>query len=82
MKTEKREAKIARPTEVAWTFRLHEDACSDRNIHCALYRQCLDVAVQADWSDWTCALCPLASDQTTKPKATDFAKRQRPDVGV
>ena len=48
-----------------------------RNVFCACYETCLDVAVKKNWRSWTCARCPLLStEQSQKPTADKFAHRR------
>lgn len=38
-----------------------------RNLDCPSYDGCLDVAVRADWLDWTCKACPGYTLRKEKP---------------
>lgn len=48
-----------------------------RNVFCACYESCLDVAVKKNWRSWTCARCPfMASENSQKPTAASYAHRR------
>lgn len=47
-----------------------------RNVFCACYETCLDVAVKKNWRSWTCGACPLLAEQSQKPTAEKFANRR------
>ena len=47
-----------------------------RNVFCACYETCLDVAVKKNWRSWTCSGCPLLAEQSQKPTADRYANRR------
>ena len=48
-----------------------------RNVFCACYESCLDVAVKKNWRSWSCASCPLLNRESSqKPTAEKFAHRR------
>ena len=46
-----------------------------RNVFCHHYNGCLDHAMREDWSDWTCARCPIFRE-AGNVSATQFARDQ------
>lgn len=48
-----------------------------RNVFCACYESCLDLAVKKNWRSWSCAGCPLFDkDASQKPTAEKYAQRR------
>ncbi len=47
----------------------HEDVGRRRRLTCVLYDHCLDQAVAARWTSWTCERCPLfaAAEELASP---------------
>ena len=47
------------PTRL-WTAAPPEDAARRRKLSCVFYARCLDGAVEARWTSWTCDRCPMS----------------------
>lgn len=67
------------PTELHAHMRFPSSVAKHRNLYCAHYDACLDVAVKKGWEGWSCLNCPLFRVQGEAPDAREFASANRRD---
>lgn len=67
-------AELPRPEPRPWPemLDLEEEVSKVRKLDCRNYEDCLNTAIKADWSGFTCAGCP-AHDPKSKTELLDEA---------
>jgi hypothetical protein len=53
-----------------------------RNVFCAQYSRCIDVAIREGWESFTCTRCHFFRDREDEPRARDFALSRSGDNGL
>jgi hypothetical protein len=62
------------PAELRKLIDPERDLEDYRKLECASYGDCLDEAVEKQWTSWTCARCPLFEPGASKVSNLEVAR--------